>query len=159
HQQNNPNFPHISRLAGSFSLLKNHLDGKILSKAESLFHGLVSDRIQDVLLHGDLHHDNVLSSGTTWKVIDPHGYVGDPVFEVGAMIYNPCDYFPKEKSISQTVERRLKILAEELSFDAKRIKAWAYCRALLSIAWIFEDHGILPEFEIEIVSAIDHAKV
>lgn len=157
HQQNNPNFPHISELAGNLSSLKNHLDDKILSKAESLFHELTTDRVHDVILHGDLHHDNVLSSGATWKVIDPHGYVGDPVFEVGAMIYNPCDYFPKERSLSQVVERRLKILAEELPFDAKKITAWAYCRTVLSIAWTFEDHRILPEFAIEIVSAIDQA--
>lgn len=124
-----------------------------------MFHELIRDRTQDVLLHGDLHHGNILSNGTTWKIIDPHGYVGDPAFEAGAMIYNPCDCFPKERSISQIVERRLKILAEELPFDGKRIKAWAYCRTLLSIAWTFEDHEILPEFEIEIVSAIDQAKV
>ncbi|MCI5059415.1 MAG: phosphotransferase [Flavobacteriales bacterium] len=159
HQHNNLNFPHISELAGSLSSLKNHLDDKVLSKAESLFHELTTDRVQDVLLHGDLHHDNVLSSGATWKVIDPHGYVGDPAFEVGTMIYNPRDCFPKEKSISQIIERRLKILAEELPFDAKRITAWAYCRTVLSIAWTFEDHKILPEFAIEIVSAIDQAKI
>lgn len=158
HQQNIPNFPHISELSGSLSLLKNHLDDKMLSKAESLFRELTTDRVQDVLLHGDLHHDNVLSSDTTWKVIDPHGYVGDPAFEVGAMIFNPRDCFPKEKSISQIIERRLKILAEELPFDAKRIKAWAYCRTVLSLAWTFEDHGILPAFEIEIASAIDLAR-
>lgn len=159
HQQNKPDFSNISELARSLSLLKDHLDDKMLSEAESLFHELTTDRVQGVLLHGDLHHDNVLSSGETWKVIDPHGYVGDPAFEVGAMIFNPRDCFPKEKSISQIVERRLKILAEELPFDAKRIKAWAYCRTVLSIAWTFEDHGTLPEFEIEIASAIDQAKV
>ncbi|MDI9634590.1 aminoglycoside phosphotransferase family protein [Kamptonema cortianum] len=159
HQQKKSEFPHISELAGSLSSLKNHFDGRMLSKAESLFHELTTDRTKDVVLHGDLHHDNVLSSGATWKVIDPHGYVGDPAFEVGAMIYNPCDYFPKESSLSQIVERRLKILAEELPFDAKRIKAWAYCRTALSIAWTFEDHGTLPAFEIEIASAIDQAKI
>lgn len=159
HQQNKSDFPHLSELAGSLSLLKNHLDDGILSKAESLFHELTTGRVKDVVLHGDLHHDNVLSSGAMWKVIDPHGYVGDPAFEAGAMIYNPCDYFPKERSLSQIVERRLKIIVEELPFDPKRIKAWSYCRTVLSIAWTFEDHGTLPAFEIEIVSAIDQAKI
>jgi streptomycin 6-kinase len=159
HQQKKPDFPHLSELAESLSSLKNHLDDKMLSKAESLFHELTTDRVQDVLLHGDLHHDNVLSSDTTWKVIDPHGYVGDPAFEVGAMIFNPRDCFPKEKSASQIIERRLKILAEELPFDAKRIKAWAYCRTVLSIAWTFEDYKTLPAFEIEIASVIDQAKI
>ncbi len=140
-------------------MLKNHLDNRMLSKAESWFCDLTTDRTQDVILHGDLHHDNVLSSNATWKVIDPHGYIGDPTFEAGAMIYNPGDCFPKDRPISQIVERRLKILAEELPFDAKRIKAWAYCRTILSLAWNFEDNGTLPEFEIEIASTIDQAKI
>lgn len=159
HQQKKHAFIHITELAQNLSLLKNHLEERILSKAESWFRDLTTDRTQDVILHGDLHHDNVLSSGSTWKVIDPHGYIGDPVFETGAMIYNPCDCFPKDQSISYIVERRLKILAEELSFDAQRIKAWAYCRTVLSIAWTFEDHATIPEFDIAIVSAIDQAKV
>ena len=159
HQQEKPAFPHISELKENLSVLKNHLDDKILLKAESWFQELTADQTQDVILHGDLHHDNVLSSGATWKVIDPHGYIGDPAFEAGAMIYNPCDFFPKEKPISQIVERRLKILVEELPFDSKRIKAWAYCRTILSIAWTFEDHGTIPAFEREIATAIDQAKI
>jgi len=159
HQQEKSRFPHISELRENLSLLKHHLEDRLLSKAESWFQELTTDRMEDVLLHGDLHHDNILSSGATWKAIDPHGYIGDPAFEAGAMIYNPCDCFPKDQSISQIVERRLKILAEELPYDAKRIKAWAYCRTILSIAWTFEDHKTLPAFDIEIASAIDKVKI
>lgn len=159
HQQKQAEFTHLSELAGSLSVLKNHLDDRTLSKAESLFHALTTDRTQDVILHGDLHHDNILSSGSTWKVIDPHGYVGDPVFEVGSMIYNPGDCFPHDQFISHIVERRLHLLAEELPFDPQRIKAWAFCKTALSIAWTVEDHGTIPEFEIEVLSAIDQAKI
>ena len=105
------------------------------------------------------HHGNILSSGSTWKVIDPHGYMGDPVFEVGSMIYNFWDCFPYDLSISQVVERRLHILAEELPFDAQRIKAWAFCKTALSIAWAFEDHGTIPEFEVKVLSAIDEIQI
>lgn len=140
-------------------MLKNQLDNRTLSKAESLFRELTTDRTQAVVLHGDLYHDNILSSGTIWKVIDPHGYVGDPVFEVGAMIYNPGDYFPHERSISQVVERRLHILAEELQFDPQRIKAWAFCKTALSIAWTVEDHGTIPAFEVNVLSSIDQVKI
>lgn len=159
HQQKQAEFTHLSELAGSLSVLKNHLDNRIVSKAKFLFHELTSDRTHDVILHGDLHHDNILSSGSTWKVIDPHGYVGDPVFEVGAMIYNFWDCFPHDRSVSQVVERRLYILTEELPFDPQRIKAWAFCKTALSIAWTVEDHGTIPEFEVEVLSAIDGVKI
>lgn len=159
HQQKKAEFTHLSELAGSLSVLKNCLDDRTLSKAESLFHELTADRSQDVVLHGDLHHDNILSSGSTWKVIDPHGYVGDPVSEVGSMIYNFWDCFPHDRSIPQVVERRLHILVEELPFDPQRIKAWAFCKTALSIAWTFEDHGTIPELELEVLLAIDQAKI
>jgi streptomycin 6-kinase len=159
HQQKQSEFTHLSELAGSLSVLKNHLDNRMLSKAESLFRELTTDKTQDVILHGDLHHDNILSSGPNWKVIDPHGYVGDPVSEIGSMIYNFWDCFPHDRSIPQVVERRLHILVEELSFDPQKMKAWAFCKTVLSIAWTFEDHGTIPEFEIEVLSAIDQVKI
>lgn len=159
HQQKALEFTHLSEFVGELGVLKNHLDKKMLSKAETLFCELTTDRTHDVLLHGDLHHDNVLSSGSTWKVIDPHGYVGDPAFEVGAMMYNPHGSFPKDRPLSQIIERRLKILAEELPFDVQRLKAWAFCRTVLSVARSFEGHAILPEVDIDIASAIDQVKI
>lgn len=158
HQQKGAEFKHLSELAKSLSVLKNRLDNSMASKAESLFRELTADRTQDVVLHGDLHHDNILSSGSTWKVIDPHGYVGDPVFEVGSMIYNFWDCFP-HSSIAHVVERRLHILAEELPFDPQRIKSWVFCKTALSIAWTVEDHGTVPEFIVEVLSAIDQTKI
>jgi len=155
HQQKKIKLQHVSELVQTLSLLKGHLDNRILSKAESWFRDLTNDRTRDVILHGDLHHDNILSSGSTWKVIDPHGYIGDPAFEMGAMIYNPCDCFPHDRSLSEIVERRLKILIDELPFDAERIKAWAFCKTVLSIGWTFEDHKKIPKFEVQIASAID----
>lgn len=121
-QQKQIPLPHISELGKNLPLLKGHLDPRLLSKAESWFSDLTHDRSKDVILHGDLHHDNILSSGSTWKVIDPKGYIGDPAFEAGALIYNPRDCFPNDRSILQVVKRRLKILAEELPFDAEKIK-------------------------------------
>jgi streptomycin 6-kinase len=35
-----------------------------------------------VLLHGDLHQDNILSQGDDWLVIDPKGVIGFPINEI-----------------------------------------------------------------------------
>jgi streptomycin 6-kinase len=41
------------------------------------------------LLHGDLHHDNILLSiDGSWKIIDPQGVIGPPVLECGRFIQN-----------------------------------------------------------------------
>ncbi|MEO8401001.1 MAG: aminoglycoside phosphotransferase family protein [Gammaproteobacteria bacterium] len=155
HQHKQIEFKHLSELQNDLSVLRGRFDAKILSKVETLFHELTVDRTNDVLLHGDLHHYNILSNDSSWKVIDPHGYIGDPVFEVGPMIYNPLDCYPTDKSLSEIVARRLSILAEELPFDAKRIKAWTLCMTVLSAAWTFEGHAKVPEFMVRMASVIN----
>ena len=37
----------------------------------------------ETVMHGDLHQDNVIfdASDGIWKVIDPFGVIGDPVYE------------------------------------------------------------------------------
>jgi streptomycin 6-kinase len=158
-QETLADFEHLSELIKDLSILKGHYDARLLAQAQTWFHDLTQDRSQDLILHGDLHHDNILESAGGWKAIDPHGYRGDPVAEVGAMIRNPLDSFPKEKPVQKIVERRLQLLAAELPFDAQRIKAWAFCMTVLSVAWTFEGHGHLAPLEMEVAAAIDKAKV
>lgn len=59
-------------------------------------------------------------AGEDWKVIDPHGYVGDKVSEVGSMIYNPLEWYP-EGSMKKAIARRLDILCEELPFEGGQV--------------------------------------
>jgi len=152
-------FRHLSELAKDLLHLKGRFDPGLLSQAESWFRELTSDRTQDVVLHGDLHHDNILSSSTGWKIIDPHGYAGDPAAEVGVLIRNPFDSFPKDRPLSKVIERRLRILKEELPFDAQKIKAWAFCMTVLSAAWTVEGHGRVTELEAQVASAIDQTQI
>jgi streptomycin 6-kinase len=156
-QSQNPtesSFKHLSDLAKDLTILKGHLEAKFLNKAESLFHELTQDRTRDRLLHGDLHHDNILASGTEWKIIDPHGYIGEPEAEIGAMIRNPYDCFPTGRSLKDVFRRRYEILSAELLFDAQKIRAWGYCVTVLSIAWTLEGYGRVNDSDKEEASTL-----
>lgn len=148
-------FSHISEFRKDFFSLNSIADSKIVGKASSIFDELTSDHSNDRLLHGDLHHDNIIKKGPSWVVIDPQGCIGDPVAEIGVTIFSPIDAFPRAKSIRQTIEMRLKILANELPFDRKKIKAWAFCRSVLAAAWMLQDHGKGWRPMLEIASIID----
>jgi streptomycin 6-kinase len=148
-------FKHLSELSESLPVLKGHLKNSMISKAVSLFHDLCDDWSADVLLHGDLHHDNILQCGASWKAIDPHGYVGDAAAEVGAMIRNPFDCFPADKPLRKILDRRLQILAEMLPFDPERIKAWAFCMTALSAAWDVEGHAKISENTYAVLLGMD----
>lgn len=148
-------FKHIAEFENEYHLLDGKISPAQLSKAKSLFYDLTSDRQNDVVLHGDLHHDNILSSDSHWKIIDPHAYIGDPVFEIGPMIFNPLDAFPNNKSLKEIIELRMNILKNELPFDSQRIKAWAFCRTILAAAWFYEDSNTVPQNLLDIATTID----
>jgi streptomycin 6-kinase len=101
------NFYHLSEL---FKTLDQKLDipDEILSKAKHLRDKLLSTTTEEVLLHGDLHHDNILKNGDSksrrssksedgWLVIDPKGFIGDPEFEPAAYLCNPIPEFLQVK--------------------------------------------------------------
>ena len=156
HFQNEITYPfkHMSELTKDLTILIGHFDKKLLDKAISLFHDLTHDRTHDILLHGDLHHDNILSSGDNWKVIDPHGYIGDPVAEVGAMIRNPYDCLP-DVLPKELLSRRLSILNDELPFDKERINAWCYCISVLSVAWTYEGFRRVTSSDVELIKVLN----
>lgn len=148
-------FKHLSELASDLTILKGNFDEKLLNKAICLFQELTADRSNDIMLHGDLHHDNILSSDHNWKIIDPHGYIGEPTAEVGAMIRNPYNCFPTDKPLRKILERRLSILRDELPYDFERIKAWCYCISVLSVAWTYEGFKKVNSSEIALIHALN----
>jgi streptomycin 6-kinase len=137
----NQSYPHVHTHKDCLTYLDGFLEAQYIRKAQELFDHLCKNPSQDVILHGDLHHDNILRSGDDWKVIDPHGYQGPPAAEVGCMIYNPMDQFPKDKSLMETINARLNILADFLPFRREEIMGWCYCLSLRSAAWDVEGFG------------------
>lgn len=151
----NLDFPHISDFIKDLKILVDKFDARLLSKAQSLFHDLTHNRSHDIALHGYLHHDNILSCASGWKIIDPHGYVGHPIAEIGAMFRNPLDCFPQHIPLPEVIERRLSIIAEMLPFDIQKVRDWAFCITVLSAAWSLESHGKVLDLETEVANALD----
>jgi streptomycin 6-kinase len=91
-------------------------------------------------LHGDLHHENILQAQRQpWLAIDPKGVVGEPAYEVGALLRNMAPRLLKGSQPSQIVARRAGILSEELGFDRTRLLGWGLAQAVLAAWWCIED--------------------
>lgn len=142
-------FPTIARWAAGFERLRAQFDGgsgplpgDLVERAERLFAELLASMAEPVLLHGDLHHYNILAAQRQpWLALDPKGVVGEPAYEVGALLRNP---FPQILSIPQpgrVLARRVAQLAAELEFDRERLLGWSVAQAVLSAWWTLEDHG------------------
>lgn len=112
---------------------------RLVSEAHRVYMALCGSQSRPRLLHGDLHHDNVVfDSERGWLAIDPKGVVGEPEYEVGAVLRNPYEK-PELFSDRSTIEKRVDRLARELSLDAPRILAWAFAQTVLSAIWAVED--------------------
>lgn len=145
-------FPSVADWMAGLAKLRAHFGGstgpfpaRLVEMAESLFADLLASSIPPVLLHGDLHHYNILAAEREpWLAIDPKGVAGEPAYEVGALIRNPLNLheWPDWKTV---VARRLHILAEELAIDRQRLVAWSLAQEVLSQWWDYEDFGNAPD--------------
>lgn len=91
------------------------------------------------LLHGDLHHYNVLfDADRGWLAIDPKGVVGEVEYEIGAALRNPYER-PEMFASPGAVERRMLRYEAELKIDPARALAWGFAQAVLSAIWGVED--------------------
>ena len=62
------------------------IDQAAIHRSAAIASALMVAPCDERLLHGDLHHDNVLSANDGWCVIDPKGVTGDPAHECAAML-------------------------------------------------------------------------
>ena len=112
-------FPSIEQWANGLQRLRVHFDGEtgplpkdLVEKAEDLFPQLIKTISKPLLLHGDLHHDNVLCMGEDrWGAIDPKGVIGEAEYETIAYLRNHLFNKTNPKKI---LANRVQQLAEEL---------------------------------------------
>ncbi|MEA2661133.1 MAG: streptomycin 6-kinase [Chloroflexota bacterium] len=77
----------------------------------------------DVLIHGDLHHHNLLRHAGRWLAIDPKPLLGEPEYDVATLLWNPLQVSPTR----ELTERRIAQLAAA-GLDEQRIRDWAIVR-------------------------------
>jgi streptomycin 6-kinase len=117
------------------------LPEKLVETAEILSRELLTENKDEVLLHGDFHHFNVLESERSWLAIDPKGVVGPKGYEVGPLLINPVPDFLNGSNPRAQTEKRIDILSEVLDMERERIHSWAICHAVLSAWWSLEDNN------------------
>jgi len=102
-------------------------------KAKELCFEISKTYNRRLLLHGDLHYDNILlDKNGQYKIIDPSGVIGDPVFDTGRYILN--EYWD-----NKTVEKVIKYFEKSLNIPDKIIRQSFYIDTVLSNCWSVEN--------------------
>jgi len=107
-----------------------------------------SDSEPPLLLHGDLHHENILRTdtqpgGAGWKVIDPQGRIGEGFLECARFLLNEWEWFGGMDSPAR-LEATMATFAARLGEDLETIAAACYLDCAVSRCWSLED-GEDPE--------------
>ena len=110
--------------------------GGILTRCDSVANVLLSSPHDEVVLHGDLHHGNILDFGTRgWLAIDPKGLVGERGFDYANIFTNPDLAEPtRPVAIEPDIfTQRVNIVSEVARIERQRLLMWI-------VAWC----GLLP---------------
>ncbi len=114
----------------------------LIHDALDLLEDLLATSGPEVLLHGDLHHFNILNGQDgRWVAIDPKGMIGEAAFEAYALLKNPLPAIYDVPDLKRVLARRLDILAETLALDRTRLRDWGIAMAVVSAWWGHEDRG------------------
>lgn len=148
----------FDRYKAKFTSVSGPVPQWMFDRAETIFKEFPKDKKQLVLLHGDLHSDNILLSNRGWLAIDPKGIVGEREFELGAYLRNPYYDYPKGSEYRKLETKRIIQFAEELGFDKKRILDWAFACAVISLLWFLEDEDYFKEIYVQNAQLLNEIK-
>jgi streptomycin 6-kinase len=133
----------IDDLPGLWEEAGQPFDENVVAAAIAALETLSSTQREQVLLHQDLHADNVLAAQREpWLVIDPKPLAGEREFAV-APIVRDAELGHSERDVLHRLDR----LTSELSLDRERARLWTIGQ---TVAWGL-DTSSTPEY-VEIVS-------
>jgi streptomycin 6-kinase len=127
--------------------------GGILLRCAETAEALLHDQHEIVVLHGDLHHDNVLDFGARgWLAIDPKHIIGERGFDFANIFTNPDLADPTRPVATEPgrFARRLDIVAAAAKLDRLRLLSWILAWTGLSAAWYLGDDDPMAKIDLHI---------
>lgn len=164
--------PDLDRIESAFDGGSDpRLPHETVAAAHRILRDLLADATPSVVLHGDLQHHNVLRlegphAGPDWIAIDPHGWVGDPAFEVAALLANPRGLVDggdargmDGRELARRSRRRARIYAEVTGYDADRLQAWGFVGCVIAELWMIESHDLIHGAPLAVAEALLEAGI
>ena len=98
---------------------------------------LLEDPREPVVLHGDLHHGNVLDFGERgWLAIDPKGLLGEAAFDSCNLLCNPSHEWALRPG---RLDRQFGVVVDSTGVDPARLADWLVAWCALSSTWFALD--------------------
>lgn len=107
----------------------------LIDIADNIYGEIEIMNLDKYILHADLHHSNILTSGNSMKAIDPHGFIGEHVMETSRFIENEIQKQPlNEKNIVEVIDMVANCYKEDRQMVCKAL----FVDYVLSTCWDIE---------------------
>lgn len=117
-------------------------------KARKICRELFEKYPERMLLHGDLHHDNILlRADGSYAVIDPKGVIGPEILDLPRFILN-------EGLDANHIRRVIGLMAERFGYPAAELAGAYYMEVILANLWCVEDRLPVSDASILLAEAI-----
>ena len=125
--------------------------GGVLLRASTTARELLAAPQEITVLHGDLHHGNILDFGPRgWLAIDPKGLLGERGFDFANIFCNPD---PAVATAPGRLKRQVEIVAEAAGLERSRLLKWILAYAGLSAAWTLGE-GKRPDIALAVAQSV-----
>ncbi len=111
--------------------------GGLYARAAAAARALLAEPREVSVVHGDLHHGNVLDFGERgWLAIDPKGLIGERSYDYPHIIMNPD---VETATAPGRLARRVEVISEAARVEPRRLLTWIVAYAGLSASWTLGD--------------------
>lgn len=112
-------------------------EGGLMAECALVANELLATQRDQVVLHGDAHHSNILDFGERgWLAIDPKCVTGERTYDYVNVLCNP-DLTTCADPVR--LERQVNRVVEAAGLNRQRLLQWVMAHAALSAAWFLED--------------------
>jgi streptomycin 6-kinase len=120
---------------------KTEFPAETIQKAQNFYRELSGKNKTKFLLHGDFHHENILSSAREpYLLIDPKGLIGDIGYDVGVFLNNHRDWLEGMPQLGAKLDAAAQQFSAALDIAADDLRKWAFIQMVLSAWWTFEEN-------------------
>jgi streptomycin 6-kinase len=137
-------------LPGRWERLQQPFEPWLLALAVDLLRQLAADdataTATAVMLHGDFHPHNILSTERGWLAIDPLPVLGDPAYDaVQYLLFRQGDLAEPQAEWGGVIDR----ICALLEIDPERTKAWIFARLVSDAVASIERGSSVPELDTD----------
>ena len=152
-------FPTVLNWATAFTRYQNEyaenngpIPNEWVKMADEMLCEIQQSTTKNELLHGDLHHENILFSNERgWLAIDPKGVAGNPYFDVVSFMINHLFTKPDPERL---LKLRVNLLSETLQLDRGQLLKAAVSMSTLYACWSVEDKDPIGIEHINVQSGL-----